>query len=229
MNSSGISLRQAALVAGFGLLVMVIAAPFAQLYVYPKLIVPEDPAQTFQNVSENGGLFVAAFFGYLITLIMDIVVAWALFVLLAPVNKPFSLLTAWFRVVYAAISIAAVAKFLMVYRMVHNPDFLAILGTDQLHSQIRLAHSGFQYTWSVAFYVFSPYLILLGWLVYKADYIPKIMGILLIINGVGYLLDGLQPFLFPSIDTGFLMITFFGEIIFMLWLFIKGSKLKEPE
>ena len=75
--------------------------------------------------------------------------------------------------------------------------------------------------------LFGLYLGVLGVLVYRAGYIPKVMGILLLISGAGYVIDSLRGWLFPSVDLGFLMITFFGEIIFMFWLLIRGGKLEE--
>src|SRR6185369_17898239 len=85
-HTSKISLRTSALIAGLGLLLMVLAAPFAELYVYPKLIVSGDAAETENNIMANKTLFTAMIFAYLITFICDVLVAWALYVLLKPVN-----------------------------------------------------------------------------------------------------------------------------------------------
>jgi hypothetical protein len=96
-NGSNTSLRTAALVAGFALLVMVIAAPFVELFAYPKLVVSDNVEKTIKNITDNKGLFVYVIFGYLLTFVCDIVVAWALYILLKPVNKQLSFLTALFR------------------------------------------------------------------------------------------------------------------------------------
>ena len=92
-----ISLRKAAIVAGFGLLIMSILAPFANFYVFPSLIVPGDGATTANNIMANELLFRSGICSFIIVIILDVVVAWALYVLLKPVNKSLSLLTAWFR------------------------------------------------------------------------------------------------------------------------------------
>ncbi|MBD0331300.1 MAG: DUF4386 domain-containing protein, partial [Chitinophagaceae bacterium] len=78
------SLRTAALITGIGLFIMVIAAPFSELFVYPKLVVPGNAAETVKNIIANKTLFISAIFGYLVTFICDVVVAWALYVLLKP-------------------------------------------------------------------------------------------------------------------------------------------------
>ena len=69
---------------------------------------------------------------------------------------------------------------------------------------------------------------LLGYLVYRSNYIPRILGILLAIAGLGWLIYELNPYLYPDADLGFIMITFFGEPIFMLWLLVRGWKIQEP-
>lgn len=96
----GLSLRNAALIAGFGILIMVITGPFAQMYAYGSLIVPGKAAETAQNIINNKMLYIAGIFSFMIMFLCDVPVAWALYVLLKPVNKSLSLLTAWFRVVY---------------------------------------------------------------------------------------------------------------------------------
>ena len=99
--------------------------------------------------------------------------------------------------------------------------------SDQLQAQVKLSLNEFRYGWSIGFFFFSIHLVLLGYLVFKSGYIPKIMGILLVIAGLGYLINTLKPFLFPGYNLDFIMISFFGELIFMLWLLIKGWKLRQ--
>ena len=76
--------------------------------------------------------------------------------------------------------------------------------------------------------IFGIHLVLLGCLIYRSGYIPRIIGILLVIDGLGWVIDSLQPYLYPNAHLGFLFITFFGELIFMLWLLIRGWKIPEP-
>ena len=224
-HDQGLTLRQAALVAGFGLLIMVVAAPFAEFFVYAKLVVSGDIEKTVQNIQANGGLLVAGIFAFLITFILDVIVAWALYVLLAPVNRSLSLLTAWFRLVYTAIALVGLLKLVTVYRMLNTPDYLILFGSDQLHAQVKLLLGSFRYDWSMGLILFGIHLVLLAYLVYRSGYIPRILGILLAIAGVGWVIHELGPYLFPDADLGFLFITFFGELIFMAWLLIRGWKI----
>jgi len=228
IHDQGITLRQAALIAGIGILIMAIATPFAELVVYPKLVIPGKIEETAQNILANQGFFLAGMFAYLITFVCDVLVAWALYVLLIPVNRSLSLLTAWFRLVYAVIALFGLSKLVTVFRILSTPDYLTAFGSDQLHAQVRLLLNSFQYEWGMGLVLFGIHLGLLGYLVYRSDYIPRILGILLAIAGLGWVIDSLRPYLYPNVDLGFIMITFFGEVLFMLWLVIRGWKIQDP-
>ena len=224
----GISLRQAALIAGFGVLIMAFAAPFAEFFVFPKLVIPGNIEETAQNVVANQGLYLAGLIAYLITFICDVLVAWALYILLIPVNRSLSLLTAWFRLVYTVIALVGVFKLATVFRILTAPEYAAIVGSDQLHAQVHLLLKSFRYEWSFGLVLFGIHLGFLGYLVYQSDYIPRILGLLLAIAGLGWVIDSLRLYLFPNADLGFIMITFFGELIFMIWLLVRGWKIQEP-
>ena len=228
IRDEGITLRQAALVTGFSMLIMCAAAPFANFFVYAKLVVPGNIDQTAQNIVANQGLFVAGIFAFLVNYICDILVAWGLYVLLIPANRSLSLLAAWFRLIYTTIGLLTMFKLVTVLRILTTPDGLTIFGPAQLHAQVALLLDSFRYDQSIAFILFAIHLVLLGYLIYRSGYLPKIVGILLVINGLGWLTDSLRPYLFPTAHLPFLSITFFAELILMLWLLIMGLKLQQP-
>jgi hypothetical protein len=225
----GSSLRTAALVAGLGLLIMTIAAPFAELYVFPKLVVPDNAAQTVRNILANKSLFVSGIIGYLITFICDILVAWALYLLLKSVNTGLSILTAWFRLVYTVVALAALLNLVTVFRMLHTAEYSALMGSDQLAVQVKILLAAFRSGWHFGLIFFGLHLGLLGYLVFMSTYIPRTLGILLIIAGLGYLVTSLRPYLFPNLNLDAAQYTFYGELIFMLWLLVKGSRIKEDQ
>ena len=225
-HHEGLTLRQAALIAGFAYLLSPVTT--AEFSIMPKLVIPENIEQTVQNIVAHHGLFVAAIFCYLITFIEDVVIAWALYVLLVPVNRSVSLLTAWFRLVYTAIALFGWLNLVTVFRLLNTPDYLTAFGSAQLHAQVLLLLRSFRYDWSMSLVIFGIHLVLLGYLIYRSGYIPRIIGILLVIDGLGWVIDSLQPYLYPNAHLGFLFITFFGELVFMLWLLIRGWKIQEP-
>ena len=220
------SLATFALIAGIGIVLMS-SSVFAES-VYHKLVT-ENTAVTVINISAHHALFTAGILCYLFNFICDIVVAWALYGLLKPVSESLSLLTAWFQLVYAVISLVALINLVTVLRLLDTVDYIKLYGQDQLHNQVMLSLHAFRDGWSFGFFFFGSHLVLLGYLVFRSGYIPKWVGICLIIAGSGYLVNTLQPFLFPNTDIKYITITFFGELIFMFWLLIRGWRIKQPD
>lgn len=230
MNSAnyreGLTSRQAALIAGFGYLLSPVT--IAEFSIMPKLVIPGNIEQTVQNITANERLFAIAILCYLITFIEDVIIAWALYVLLAPVNRSMSLLAAWFRLMYTAGALFSFLQLLNVYRLVNTPDYITLFGSDTMHAQVKLLLDSFRSDWSMSLVIFGIHLVLLGYLIYRSGYIPRILGILLVIDGLGWEIDSLSPYIYPNAHLRFLSITFLGELFFMLWLLIRGWKLQEP-
>lgn len=219
-------LRKFAFIAGLGILFMA-TSPFAEFLVYQKLVIPGNASDTIKNILSNKGLFLSGVFSYLINFICDVVVAWALYFLLKPVNESLSLLTAWFQLVYAVMSLVALLNLVSVLRILNIGDYTPILASDQIPGQVMLSLSAFRDWWAFSFFFFAIHLVLLGYLAFKSGYIPKWVGISLVIAGIGYMVSTVQRYLLPKINLEFITITYFGELIFMFWLLIKGRRIKE--
>jgi hypothetical protein len=219
-----ISPRKAAIVAGLGLLIMTILAVIANFSVLQNLIVPEDATATASNILASTELFRIGICCLLIVAILDVVVAWALYIFLKPVNRSFSLLAAWFRVVYAAIFVTAMNNLLIVLQLLNDVDYLKVFETNQLQAQVMLSLNAFTSGWNIGLAIFGLHLLLVGYLAFKSSYIPKLLGILLIIAGLGYLTDSLGKILIPNYDISITMFTFIGEAVLMLWLLWRGIK-----
>jgi Domain of unknown function (DUF4386) len=226
ISCDGVTLRQAALVAGFTYLLNPVS--YAEFSIYPKLVAANNAALTVQNISAHPGLFAAAILCYSISFIGDVVIAWALYILLAPVNRALSLLAAWCQLVYAAVALCSVFGLLNVYHLLFTPYYLTLFGSGQLEAQVWFQLHSFHYQWSMSLIVFGIHLVLLGYLVFRSGYIPWILGIALFIAGLGWMIAGLGPYILPNANLDFTLITAFGEVFFTLWLWIRGWKVREP-
>jgi len=189
--------------------------------------VPGDATTTANNIMTSEILFRIGICSILIVLICDVVVAWALYIFLKQVNESLSLLTAWFRLVYAATLGIALLNFVIVLILLSGANYLAVFETDQLHAQVMLFINAFYDVWAIGLIVFGFHLLSLGYLAFKSDYIPKILGVLLMLAGLSYLIDYIGNFLFPNLDAAISMVLGWGELLFMFWLLFKGVKLQQ--
>ena len=179
---------------------------------------------TANNIIASAGLFRIGIFIFLIVAVLDVVIAWALYFLLKPVNQSLSLLAAWFRVVYAAIFVSALNNLLIVLQLLNGSDYLQVFETDQLHAQVMLSLNAFTDGWNIGLAIFGLHLLVLGYLVFKSGYLPKFLGILVVIAGSGYLIDNLGKLLSPDYNITISMFTFIGEVLLIFWLLGKGIK-----
>lgn len=84
-RAEGLTLREAALIVGLAYLLNPVS--YAEFAILPKVIIAGNPEETIANIATNHGLFVVALFCFFINFIEDIVIACAVFILVAPVNR----------------------------------------------------------------------------------------------------------------------------------------------
>lgn len=219
------SVRRASVIAGVGLLLMAPLAIFGEIIVLQGLVTEGDATQTANAITDSEMMFRLAIVSLFLVAILDVVVAWALFTVFQPTNKALSLLAAWFRVVYAGIFLVAASQLLGVIPIVNNPEYLSVFSAEQLHAQALLGINTYYDIWATGLILFGLHLLILGYLAYKSGYVPKILGILLAIAGVGYTIDSLGPVLSSSYTIELAVFTFVGEIVLIFWLLIKGRRL----
>ncbi len=230
------SLNKIARIAGSGYLIIFITGIFANFFVLESLVVPGDATSTATNIMDNGMQFRVGIFGFLIMVIFDVVLVWALYLLFKPVNKDLSLLAAWLRLVNATIFGVALYHLFGVLELLGGADYLTVFNKDQLYAQVMLLLDAFNSTWLVGLVFFGLHLFFLGYLIIKSSYVPGIIGILLVVAAFGYLIDSFANFLLPSYDDYkdiFLLIVIvpgiIGELSLTFWLLIKGIKVQASE
>ena len=172
-----ISLSKAAIIAGISLIIMAILAPIANFAILKGLVVPDDAAKTFNNIMASEGLFRTAICFFLIVAILDIIVAWALYIFLKPVSKSLSLLTAWFRIIYASFLGIVVIYLINALQFLNGAGYLSAFEANQLQIQMMLSLKSFTLGWEFALIIFGFHLLLLGYLIFRAGYMRKVLGI----------------------------------------------------
>jgi hypothetical protein len=210
---TNVSPRIAAIIAGAGLLLMAIFSPIAYLNTFQKLVKFDDAALTAQNILNSVGQFRTAIFLLFAVALLDVLVAWALYIVLMPVNKNLSALAAWLRVIYGGIFIFAISKLYVA---------LQVITADGTQTMSYL--KSFQSIWDTGLILFGFHLLVLGYLVFKSGYIPKWLGVFLVLAGVGYIVDGLGKTLSPDYNLNIAQFTFVGEVLLIFWLLWRGFK-----
>jgi hypothetical protein len=218
-----ISRRAVALIAGIGLLIMAVLAPLAHFGVLPNLIVPADAAATVENIIASEGLFRVAIAALLVVTFLDIMVAWALYVLLRPVNATLALLVGWLRLAAPAVFAVALANLLDVAQLVGGPEGAA-LQPAQLQAQVMASIASFDNGWDMSLAIFGLHLLGLGYLLFRSADFPRFLGVLVVIAGGGYLADTFTRILIPDFAFTFSMFTFVGEPLLIVWLFYRAIK-----
>lgn len=211
-------LRTAALVAGVAMLAMAVIAPLCIFGVIGRLTVADDATATAANLVASAGLFRLAAVGVLVVALLDVVVAWGLDELLHGVHRSLSKLGAWLRLIYAALFAVAAGELFAALRAAPTNPAEALFRLD-----------GFQQGWQIALVVFGVHLVVVGALVWRAPFISRVFGALLVVAGLGYFVDGLGVLLSPSYALSLGSFTFVGELLFMCWLLARGRKLGGAE
>lgn len=223
-GSAELSPRKAALTVGIGLLAMAILAPFAQFAVLKALVVPTDATATIANLAGSQGLFRSAIAAFLVVIMLDLVVAWALYILLRPVDRTVALLTAWLRLVFAAVFASSLVNLLDVAQLLRGAAQPTLQG-EQLHAQVMTSLASFNTGWTgIALAIFGLHLLGLGYLLFKSAHFPRFLGVLVVIAGGGYLADSFGTILVSNYSLTISVFTFVGEALLIPWLLWKAIR-----
>jgi hypothetical protein len=221
-------------VGGALYLFIIVVALFAEAFVRGSLIVQGDAAATAGKILGSETLFRAGLAGEMLTCVCDIAMAMILYVLLKPVSRNLALLGAFFRLVFVAIY--GVSKLFEIAALVAlgGDDYLKSFDPRQLHTlaYMSLRVHGLGYGASLLFFGFC--CVLFGYLIHQSGYLPRTLGVLLIVGGVGYVLFSLAQMLAPAfagrVLFPWLMLPAFpAELGLALWLLVKGVNLPKWE
>jgi hypothetical protein len=221
--SLGLSRRRVALTAGLSLLLMAVLAPLAHFGVIENLVVSGDAATTVGNIVADEGLLRLAIATLLVVTFLDIVVAWALYVLLKPVHPTLAILVGWLRLAAPAVFAVALANLLDVANLLGSAES-STLQPDQLGVQVLASVASFGNGWDMSLAIFGLHLVGLGYLLFKSVDFPRFLGALVVIAGAGYLADTFARILVPDFEFTFSLITFVGEALLIFWLLWRAMK-----
>lgn len=165
-------------------------------------------------------------------MITDILVAWAFYVFLEPVNQNLSLLGAWLRLTYSAILAISILTLIFVLLLTGNTNGFSSLTIEQTQAFMMLFLDAFQFIWSMGLVVFGGHLLIVGYVALKSDVIPKVISILLLLASIGYIIIHLSKMFLPQYEAFITTLNFVftipmivGELGFGIWLLLRGGKI----
>jgi hypothetical protein len=221
------SRKKTARLAGLLYFVFSLFGFFSLMYVPSKIFVAGDAAATARNIAAHELLFRAGIMGNLIGSIGFIFVALALYELLKEVNKRQAVLMVTLIVISLPISLLNEVSHLAALKLLSGANYLSAFTKPQLDAVVMVFHGLWGQGMLVAGIFWGLWLFPFGVLVYKSGFLPRIIGVLLIIAGFGYLAGSLTSLLFPTYASAVSRVANIltaGELPIILWLLIMGAK-----
>lgn len=220
--------KKTARIAGLLYLGVVLTGIFSLAYVPSKLIVWDNPVATYNNIKTSESLFRFGIVSGLLCYVFFLLLPVALYKLLNPVNEFYSKIMVLLAVISVPISYINIQHKFAVLSIIKGEVFKSFT-IDQLQSQVMFYLNQFNKGILMASVFWGLWLLPFGYLVYKSGFLPKILGVLLMLGCFGYLINFLGNSLIVDysslgISKYISMPATFGEIGTCLWLLIMGAK-----
>ena len=200
-----LSTSKAAMVVGIAIITSVFIVTLVDDFLLANFVVPGDTEALARDIRADGRLFGFAVVGYLLVLLLDSIIGLALYVVLKPANKNLAFLTAVLRLLYACI--LASGLFSLVFQVI------------DVYGYATLKLTGYIF--------FALHILLLGYAVFKSGYIPKSLGILLILASFTYIVFFVDLRLPEILGVIIMLIMAIAELSLSIWLIVKGNGLPE--
>jgi hypothetical protein len=211
-------------IAGLLYLVIFLMAPFAEFFVREGLIVAGDASTTAANIRGSEGLFRAGFATDLVVFVIEIAQAAILYVLLAPVSRPLALVMSFARLAQATILGLNLLNMYTGLQLLTAPEYAGLGAGVEPLALVFLNAQSFGYELGLVF--FALHLFALGYLVYRSGFLPRFLGVLLVVSALGYVGNSFSVFLAPGLAEMMAVVVIvaalIGELPLTLWLLIKG-------
>jgi len=200
-----LSSRQAALAVGIAFISSVVIVTIVDDLVLPNFVVPGDTEALARDTEANGRLFGLAVAGYLLVLALDSIIGLALYVVLKPANKNLALFTGILRMLYAGILTIGLCALVFQATDVYGYASIQFFG----------------------YVCFALHVFVLGYAVFRSGYIPKIIGILLVIASFTYVVFFVDLHLPETLLVITMLVMAVAELSLSVWLLVKRDQLPQ--
>jgi hypothetical protein len=215
------SLRLKARITGALYLLTILTGIFSAGYVTGKLVVNGDAASTAANILAHRGLLQLGFAVYLIEMACQVAITALFYDLLKPAGRSVSFVAAFLGLAGCIIKTFSRVFFIAPLFILGGAHYLTVFSVEQLQALALLFLKVNDRGAGVALVFFGFYAILTGYLIIRSTFLPRILGVLSVLGGLGWLTFLYQPLggrLFPFIA----IFAILGAASLIFWLLVKG-------
>jgi len=214
--------RSMARIAGVFYLLTILVRMFVEIFVRNRLAVPDNAAATASNILAHVSLWQWGFTGDIISFASYIALTALLYELLRPVNRSLSLVAASFGLAASVVQAMSSLFHLAPLVVLGGAPYLKVFSAEQLQALalvfLRLRAAAYH---NIGLVFFGLYLLLVGILILRSRFLPRILGVLMLLAGLSYVLF-LSPPLVRSLQPYILVFPAVGQISLCLWLLVLG-------
>jgi hypothetical protein len=207
-------------------LIIIVIGLWEEAFVRGRLIVPGDRTATAANIRAMEPLWRLQIAAELVLLISAIVLLLILFVLLRPVSRDLALLAAFFSLVSLGVEGTTTMYLVQALLPLGNAGYLKAFAPEQLYATASLSINWHSYGFGISLIFFGCFCLVIGYLIFRSGFLPKILGVLYQIAGLCYLTNSFALILAPDLANRLfpmiLVPAFVGEASLCLWLLVKG-------
>ena len=217
-------------VGGLLYLIIIAGGLFGEAFIRNKVIIPSDAEATAAHLKTPESLWRFGLAGEFFMLTCTVVLALILYVLLRPVNGDLALLAVFFNLISVAVEAGNELQLLAALSPLGNAAYLAAFTPEQLQAMTSLSLKAYGYGFGASLVFFGTECLVLGYLIFRSGYMPRLIGVLMSVAGLCYLTNSFVLYASPALSNmlfpAILIPSFFGELALCLWLLSKGVNME---
>jgi hypothetical protein len=223
------TIKRTAHLIGLIYLAMVPLSVFGIMYVPMALIVPDNALTTVNNIVSSASVFRMSIGTALLVQVSHLIIVLLLYKILSPAGKTAGVYMVAFMAVSIPITMLNELLNFGILTLVNPPSFLDSFSPDQLNSLVMLFHTMHEDGIFIAQIFWGLWLIPMGIMIIKSDFLPKFLGYANLLVAASYMVDFFLGIFTPQLGITFAGTIGFLEILFPLWLLIRGVNAEKWE